>query len=107
MSKKGLLALSLFCAAAAGISAQGIGANASPDYNGKNASDSIIRVRAIGVMSEDSPSSVSQIGGHVSVTNTPAPELDLSYLFTDQYLECEVRCGLEDPILRRIDRDVP
>jgi outer membrane protein len=50
---------------------------------GFNAGDFMIRVRAIGVIPEDTSSSVSIVGGHVNVTATPAPEVDLSYFFTD------------------------
>ena len=78
MSKKGLLGLSLFCAATAGTSAQGIGANASPDSNGKNAGDFITLGSCDRRNVRGLTSSVAQIGGPVSVTNTPAPELDLS-----------------------------
>ncbi len=50
---------------------------------GFSAGDVLVRVRAIGVIPEDSSSSISAIGGNVSVTATPAPELDLSYFMTD------------------------
>lgn len=50
---------------------------------GKRAGTVMIRVRAIGVLPETSSSSVSAIGGGVNVTSTAAPELDLSYFFTD------------------------
>jgi outer membrane protein len=43
----------------------------------------MIRVRAIGVIPEDNSSSVSVIGGHVSTSAQPAPEIDFSYFFTD------------------------
>jgi outer membrane protein len=49
---------------------------------GKQAGTVMIRVRAIGVVPEDNSSSTS-IGGHVSVTPQPAPEVDFSYFFTD------------------------
>ena len=43
----------------------------------------MIRFRAIGVLPQNMSSSVSAIGGRVDVTSTPAPEIDLSYFFTD------------------------
>ena len=53
-------------------------ANATPDPAGSF----MVRVRAIGVLPEVSSSSVSVLGGRVDVTDTPAPEIDLSYFFT-------------------------
>jgi outer membrane protein len=50
---------------------------------GKQAGTFMLRIRAIGVIPEDSNSSVSAIGGQVATTATPAPEIDLSYFFTD------------------------
>jgi outer membrane protein len=49
---------------------------------GKKAGTLMIRVRAIGVIPEDNSSSTT-VGGHVSVTAQPAPEVDFSYFFTD------------------------
>lgn len=50
---------------------------------GKEAGTFMIRVRAIGVIPEDNSSSISAIGGHVSVTAQAAPEVDFSYFLTD------------------------
>lgn len=50
---------------------------------GKQAGTLMIRLRAIGVIPEDASSSVSLIGGHVSTSAQAAPEVDLSYFFTD------------------------
>src|SRR5271165_6497353 len=50
---------------------------------GKAAGTVMVRVRVIGVIPEDWSSSVSLIGGHVSVSASVAPEVDLSYFFTD------------------------
>jgi outer membrane protein len=49
---------------------------------GKAAGTFMIRGRAIGVIPEDNGSSTS-IGGHVSTTAQPAPEVDVSYFLTD------------------------
>jgi outer membrane protein len=49
----------------------------------KTAGTVMVRVRAIGVIPENLSSSVSAIGGRVNVSNTAAPEIDLSYFFTD------------------------
>jgi outer membrane protein len=61
--------------------AQGFDLSAPPV--GKQAGSVMVRVRAIGVIPQDSSSSVSVIGGRVETTSTPAPEVDLSYFFTD------------------------
>ena len=50
---------------------------------GKHAGSIIVRLRAIGVIPENTSSSVSLIGGSIDVTKTPAPEVDISYFFTD------------------------
>lgn len=50
---------------------------------GKKAGTVMIRLRAIGVIPENTSSSVSAISGKVNVTATPAPEIDLSYFITD------------------------
>lgn len=49
---------------------------------GKQANTFLLRGRVIGVIPEDYSSSTS-IGGHVSASAQPAPEVDLSYFFTD------------------------
>ena len=49
---------------------------------GKQAGTLMVRFRAIGVIPEDNSSSTT-VGGHVSVTSQPAPEVDFSYFFTD------------------------
>lgn len=53
------------------------------DDRGLQAGDFLLRLRAIGVFPQNTSSSVSVIGGHVDVTATPAPELDLSYFLTN------------------------
>lgn len=53
------------------------------DDRGFQAGDFLIRARAIGVIPQDTSSRISVIGGHVNVTATPAPEVDLSYFITD------------------------
>jgi outer membrane protein len=60
----------------------------APDPNapvGKAAGTFMVRVRAIGVFPQNWGSSVSGIGGHVSATNTAAPEVDFSYFLTDNW----------------------
>ena len=50
---------------------------------GKQAGTVMVRIRAIGVIPETSSSSISVIHGGVNVTATAAPEVDVSYFFTD------------------------
>ncbi len=50
---------------------------------GKEAGTVMVRLRAIGVLPQVSTSSVSKIGGDINATNQAAPELDVSYFFTD------------------------
>jgi outer membrane protein len=54
----------------------------SSEFAGKQAGTFMIRLRAIGVIPQDNNSSTS-IGGHVQTTAQPAPEVDVSYFFTD------------------------
>lgn len=84
-------ALALSSAASAQTAVSQIGAPApsvAPDSNapvGKAAGTFMVRVRAIGVFPENWGSSISGIGGHVSATNTAAPEIDFSYFLTDNW----------------------
>lgn len=50
---------------------------------GKQAGGVMVRLRGIGVLPQNWDSSVSAIGGHVDASNRAAPELDVSYFFTD------------------------
>jgi outer membrane protein len=50
---------------------------------GKEAGTIMVRARAIGVIPENNSSRISAIGGHVTATAQAAPEVDLSYFFTD------------------------
>ncbi len=75
-------------AAAAAILLATTHAHAQPVAQTNNMSISqlgnfMVRVRAIGIIPENSSSSVSVIGGSVGVTATPAPEVDLSYFLTN------------------------
>jgi len=50
---------------------------------GKAAGTVMVRVRVIGVIPGNWSSTISAIGGHVTTTNQVAPEIDVSYFFTD------------------------
>ncbi|MGI4793783.1 MAG: OmpW/AlkL family protein [Janthinobacterium lividum] len=81
---KSIIITALAAAILAGGVAQAQTAAGAADVPvGKQAGTVMVRVRAIGVLPQNSSSSVSGIGGSVAVTNTPAPEIDLSYFFTD------------------------
>lgn len=85
MMKKLLFASTLLGGLALGSMAHA--QNAPWDLNqppvGKQAGTIMLRLRGIGVMPQDTTSSISTIGGKVTASATPAPELDLSYFFTD------------------------
>jgi outer membrane protein len=49
---------------------------------GKSAGHVIVRLRAMGVMPQNSSSQTS-VGGHVEVTDQAAPQIDFSYFLTD------------------------
>jgi outer membrane protein len=79
-------ALALGLLAGGVAQAQTVGVQDAADANapvGKKAGTLMVRLRAIGVIPQNTSSSVSLIGGKVDVTATPAPEVDLSYFFTD------------------------
>jgi outer membrane protein len=68
--------------AACGASAQFLEFGGPPV--GEQAGTVMVRLRAIGVIPEPN-SEIDIIGGHLSVTKTAAPEIDLSYFFTDHF----------------------
>lgn len=70
-------------AALLALTASAASAQTAPGTAGLGAGDVMIRVRGIGVIPENTSSSVSVIGGHVGVTSQAAPEVDFSYFFTD------------------------
>jgi outer membrane protein len=64
----------------AAVRAQGLDLDAAPV--GKSADTFMVRLRAIGVIPQNWNSNTT-IGGTVSATSQAAPELDVSYFFTD------------------------
>ncbi len=61
-------------------------APAAPEpTTGKTAGSVMVRLRAIGVLPQTSSSDISPTGGDVTASNQAAPELDLSYFFTDHF----------------------
>jgi outer membrane protein len=75
MSKNKIVAFSFFAALLACVSAR------ADDNGGFQAGDSLLRLRAIGII-PDVTSSTS-IGGYVDASNSVRPELDYSYFFTN------------------------
>jgi outer membrane protein len=68
------------------VQAQTVAVADAADSNvpvGKKAGTVMIRLRAIGVIPQNTSSSISAIGGKVDVSATPGPEIDLSYFITD------------------------
>lgn len=81
-----LAALASFCLVGGRAHAETVavaGAASTDGPVGKKAGTVMIRLRAIGVLPQNTSSSVSVTGGHVDVSNTAGPELDLSYFITD------------------------
>lgn len=82
--KTTLFATTLLSAMALGFaaSAQGL-LDMNAPLVGKEAGTIMLRARAIGLFPENNSSSISAIGGRVEATAQAAPEVDLSYFFTD------------------------
>jgi outer membrane protein len=51
---------------------------------GNQAGDFLIRAHVLGVFPEDNSSSITTINGKVDISSRVAPEVDVSYFFTDQ-----------------------
>ena len=68
-------------ASAQASSSKDVGANVA---GGPRPGDVMVRLRAIGVLPQDSSSSISATGGRVRMSDTAGPEVDLSYFFTDR-----------------------
>jgi outer membrane protein len=58
-------------------------ASPAASQSGALAGTILLRVRAIGIIPQTTSSSISVIGGGVNATSSAAPEIDLSYFFTD------------------------
>lgn len=85
MFKVLVAALCATCVGAGAASAQAVQTNLGQNlgFVPLQAGTIELRARAIGIIPQTSSSSISVIGGSVDATNTPAPELDLSYHITD------------------------
>lgn len=56
---------------------------AAATVEGNQAGDTLVRAHVLGVFPEDNSSSISTINGTVDISSRVAPEVDLSYFFTD------------------------
>jgi outer membrane protein len=77
----GLISLSALCAMLA--SAPASHAQTASDPFGLTAGTVLLRGRIVGIFPDNSNSTISWIGGHVQVSNSVTPEVDISYFFTD------------------------
>jgi outer membrane protein len=103
----GLLCLSALCAMLA--SAPASHAQTASDPFGLTAGTVLLRGRIVGIFPEKSDSTITVIGGHVQVSNSATPEVDVSYFFTD-HIAVEAEAGVthnslsaEDTALGSID----
>ena len=78
-----MLVAVLACAGAAHAEDPSLSVDEKNDQVGKQAHTFFFRARAIWIVPEDNRSSISVIGGTVNVTSSVAPEVDLSYFFTE------------------------
>ena len=68
--------LGLLACASAAVADDSIGAD-------KQAGTVLVRVHALGIFPEDNSSSISAIGGKVDIPSRVAPEVDVSYFFSE------------------------
>jgi len=63
------------------------------DPLGLTAGTILVRGRIVGILPQNSGSPVSVIGGHINVSNSVTPEVDVSYFFTD-HIAIEAEAGI-------------
>ncbi|WP_419759529.1 OmpW/AlkL family protein [Acidisoma sp.] len=103
----GLVGLTLVCAML--VSSPVSHAQTASDPLGLTAGSFLLRGRLVGIFPNNSDSTISLIGGHIEVSNSITPEVDLSYFLTD-HLAIEGEAGItrnnltaEDTALGRLD----
>ncbi len=103
----GIGCLSILCVALGSTPASY--AQTVPDPTGLTAGTLLLRGRVVGILPDNSNNSISEIGGHINVSNSVTPEVDLSYFFTD-HIAIEGETGIthnkltaEDTALGTID----
>ena len=79
----GLACLSMVWAMAA--SAPASHAQTAADPLGLTAGSFLLRGRLVGILPDNSDNTVSRIGGHIEVSNSITPEVDLSYFLTNHF----------------------
>lgn len=77
----GWVCLSTLCAMLAVASS--CRAQTAPDPLGLTAGTFLLRGRVVAILPDNHDNSVTPIGGHINVSNSITPELDLSYFLTD------------------------
>ena len=103
----GLVGLTLLCAML--VSSPVSHAQTAGDPLGLTAGAFLLRGRLVGIFPKNSDSTISLIGGHIEVSNSITPEVDLSYFLTD-HLAIEGEAGItrnnltaEDTAIGRVD----
>jgi outer membrane protein len=87
----GLSCLSIIYAALSWVSVAN--AQTAADPLGLTAGTVLLRGRIVGILPDDHDNEISAIGGHVEVSNSVTPEVDLSYFLTD-HLAIEGEAGV-------------
>ena len=87
----GLGCLSMLWAALA--SAPASHAQTADDPLGLTAGTVLLRGRLVGILPDDRDNSITVIGGHIAVSNSITPEVDLSYFLTD-HIAVEGEAGI-------------
>jgi outer membrane protein len=75
------------------IADQPLQAQTMPDPFGLTAGTILLRGRIVGILPDNSNSTITPIGGHIQVTNSVSPEFDLSYFLTN-HLAIEGEAGI-------------
>jgi outer membrane protein len=75
------------------VADQPLKAQTIPDPFGLTAGTILLRGRLVGILPDNSNSTITPIGGHIQVSNSVSPEFDLSYFFTD-HLAIEGEAGI-------------
>jgi outer membrane protein len=103
----GLACLSMACAMMA--LSPSSHAQAAGDPFQLTAGTVLLRGRIVGIFPDNSDSTITRIGGHITVSNSITPEVDISYFFTD-HIAVEAEGGITHNALTASDTalgDIP
>jgi outer membrane protein len=103
----GMACLSMVCTMLAPATASD--AQTAADPFGLQAGTILLRGRVVGILPDDSNSSITRIGGHIRVSDSVTPEVDLTYFFTN-HIAVEGETGIthntlsaEDTVVGTVD----